>query len=112
MGLDAIKAKHSPEWIPEDIYTALKANVATLLMADEAEGFLILQKQQRFYGPCVLVWVCYAPGELGLSAQVYPELERLAREVGATRLEMHGRRGWTRDPFWVERETIYIHEVR
>ena len=97
-GLEAVKAKHNPDWIPE--------------VADEADGFLILQRQQRFYGPCVLVWVCYAPGEMAQFARhVYGELERLAREVGATRIEMHGRKGWERDPFWTTRETIYIHEV-
>jgi hypothetical protein len=113
MGLDAVKAKHDPDWLPEDIYTSLKANAATLLVADEADGFLILQKQQRFYGACVLVWVCYAPGEMSkFSRSVYGELERLAREVGAMRIEMHGRKGWERDPFWTTRETVYIHEVK
>ena len=78
-GLEAVKAKHNPDWIPEDIYTSLKANAATLLVADEADGFLILQRQQRFYGPCVLVWVCYAPGEMAQLASWNASPARWAR---------------------------------
>jgi hypothetical protein len=112
-GLEVVRAKAAPEWIPEDIYFALKAGTATLLLADECDGFLVVQKQQRAYGACLLIWVAYAPGEREQwGPLIYPDVERVAREVGARRIEMHSpRRGWERDPFWTPKDTVYIHEV-
>ncbi len=113
-GLEVVHAKTAPDWIPEDLYVALDAGAATLFVADECDGFLILQKQQLGrHRSKLLVWVVHAPSEYAQwSAQVYPELERIAREIGAVRLEMQSpRKGWLRDPFWVAKETIFTHEI-
>jgi len=111
-GLEATKAKLDPAWIVEDIYAAIRAGAATLVMSDEAKGFAVLQKQARPYGWCVLVWVLYAPGELDrIRGSLYGPLEVLAREAGAQKLEMHGRRGWERDGFWQAREVVFTHDL-
>jgi len=112
-GLEAVHAKTVPDWIPEDIYTCLRAGTAILLLADEADWFIVVQHQGRIYGSCLLIWILHAPGDYAEFAdKVYSELERLARELKATRLEMHSpRRGWERDPHWIRRETIYTREV-
>lgn len=113
VGLEYVRAKTAPEWIPEDIYFAVRRGAATLFVADECDGFLVAQKQERAYGYCLLVWVVYAPGEREQwSPMVYPDIERIARSENCRLIEMHSpRKAWERDPFWVAKETVYIHEV-
>ncbi len=112
-GLEATRAKCASEWLPEDIYLALKTGGAALVMSDEAHGFAVLQRQARPYGACLLVWVLYAPGELEtIRRLMYGPLEAVAREAGVQKLEMHGRRGWEQDSFWQRQSTVYTHEVK
>lgn len=113
LGLLSVIAKTNADWLPEDVYAALKTKAATLLTTEGSDWFIVAQQQGRAYGSCLFIWVLYAPGDYKrFAARVYPELERLAREIGAVRLEMHSpRRGWQQEPYWSMRETIFIHEV-
>ena len=113
-GLLKVIEATSPEWIPEDVYDALRNRRATLLVAEDTEWFIVAQQQPRHTGSCLMIWVLYAPGDYKkFAGLVYPELEQLAREIGANRLEMHSpRKGWERDPRWIMRETIFTREVK
>lgn len=87
------------KWMPEDVYNALKTNVATLHIAQDEkglEGFVVLMPINGFRGTRLLVWAiksfrpCKTPYE-----KYFPEIVELARKINAVGIcfDTH-RRGW------------------
>jgi hypothetical protein len=96
-GLEQLIAKHSADWIPEDIYTALKTNGASAFEIGERQGFLVARVDIRPCGPVLFVWVAYAPDCLApLMESVYADLRALAQQHGCDKIMQEGRRGWER----------------
>jgi hypothetical protein len=99
--------KKSPaRWLPEDIYTAIRANTATLYVVKENGCFIgcfVLQLRAEFDGPVVFCWI--AEGKF-LFEWALNHVKEIARGRGAKRIEFRSpRRGWTRYAQAVE--TIY-----
>ena len=99
--------KKSPaRWLPEDVYTALRANAATLYVVRENGCYLgcfVLQMRAEYDGPVVFCWI--AEGRF-LFQWALSRIQEIARGRGAKRIEFRSpRRGWTRYAQAVE--TIY-----
>ena len=76
--------KHSVEdWIPEDVYMALKTGQAALYMHDRA--FLIAQLLPTYHGKRLHVWCAYNDGKPGLRIFLR-HLKALAVEAGASKI--------------------------
>lgn len=110
-GLEEIAARYAVEWIPEDIYGTLRSGQAVAyIVGDDEAGFVILQQQARFTGPCLLVWVIW--GELKqYEPDLYDELEEIARSINAATIEAQGREGWGRRGFFTPCERIFRRKL-
>ena len=110
-GLERVRAKVATEWIPEDIWQAIRSGAAGVSIIADGAGFIVLQRQERARGPCLFIWV--VEGELAQYEQaMYAELEHVARDMKAPTIEMHSpRKGWAQRGFWMPTNTVYIHEV-
>lgn len=110
-GLEELIARFDCDWLPEDVYAAIKAGAAGLSIIGDKAGFIVLQQQQRVRGPCLFVWVIV--GDLApYEQQLYAELEKVAREIKAPTIEMWSpRTGWGRRGFFKEHSIVYVHEV-
>jgi hypothetical protein len=78
-------------WIPEDVYHEVKSGRAFLhVVGDPIFGCLVLQvlKDQYTGKPYLHVWIAYSQN-LGAIINLLPEIERLARSVGADRITCH-----------------------
>ena len=80
--LRTVQAKAPAEWTIPEVYQACRDSEAFLFLAPE--GFCILRPLADGH-PTVQVWIAYAEGGGNLT-RYEPEIERLAREIGATRL--------------------------
>lgn len=63
-GMQDVKRDMKPNWIPEDLYAAIKGTQVNCVMARRGErllGFLIYSKQQRIfnYDPELFVWCAW-----------------------------------------------------
>lgn len=105
-GLEAIKARCTEDWIPEDIYAALKAKASQLYVTDG--GFAVVTPQRSPHsGELYLqIWAAYAATQLA-----YEEgdrlIEQIARNIGAKKIQIESpRKGWERKGFHPVR-TVY-----
>lgn len=98
--------KAPSRWLPEDVYTALRANTATLYIVREKGCYLgcfVLQLRAEFDGPIVFCWV--AEGKF-LFEWALEHVKEIAKGKGAKRIEFRSpRRGWKR--YAREVETVY-----
>ena len=97
------------DWIPEDIYHSCKSGASQLWIA--AEGFVILQiMTNEFTGAKeLLVWI--AVGEGFVQDKYLPQIEQIARSVGAKTVKMESPRlGFARKGWDIEKVT-YSREV-
>lgn len=105
-----MRQRFKSDWLPEDIYAALK-NPATFTVAYLVDGgFLIATRQIHNCGPVLFVWTLYAPLKLRRE-ELQREVDLLARNVGAKKIRMHSpRKGWAR---WGYKpvEIVYEREV-
>ena len=90
--------KHSDGWIPEDVYACLRAGTSTLHIGYEGEdyeGFVILTPMQEFDGKKLNIWIAYGTG--GVVKKYLPEIEMMARRIGAKAITLASpRKGWAR----------------
>lgn len=112
-GLVEVQAKTNAEWMPEDVYAALKGGSAFLFVIGADDGFVIVQRTQSFDGPRLFVWIMWGPRSLAHQQfAIEVELDRLATSIGVRKLRMHSpRKGWERVG-WQAIETIYEREVK
>jgi hypothetical protein len=113
IGLEEVQAKTRPEWLPEDVYTAIKGGSAFLFTIGADDGFVIVQRTQAWDGPRLFVWIMW--GRNALAQQQFAievELDKLAASIGVRKLRMQSpRKGWERVG-WQAIETIYEREVK
>jgi hypothetical protein len=111
-----VKQKTEARWIPEDVYAALKANAASLHIAEEGPnyvGFVVLQQRQDYDGKTLWVWVAYSDGP-DVVEKCEPELVAFAKNIGAKRLEFSSPRKWERRLKvlgWSESHAVFVKEV-
>lgn len=76
--------KHSAEdWLPEDVYMAIKSSNAALYMADR--GFLILQLIPMYHGKRLHVWCAFNDGRPALRVFLNA-VKGIAKEAGAKKI--------------------------
>lgn len=102
--------KSSDGWIPEDVYAALRNNQATLHLdfAEEYGGFVVLQEQVNYDGKALHIWCAFSRSIKPITVYI-PEIELLARKIGARRITLSSRRNWSH--YFEEVVTIYKKEI-
>lgn len=111
LGLEHVRRKASPEWLPEDIYAACVTGQAFLYSADC--GFIVVQPQTNKITsePELLVWVAYSNMPDSVST-FQGAVDNVARDNGFKRLVMWSNRpGWEKVPGWVPKNVIYEREL-
>lgn len=101
-GLERIAEKGKENWLPEDVYVALRTGRATLYVADP--GFFILEKvDEAFTHQSVLnIWCLHAQAEDGghhagvlqFRDEAIAYIDGVAKSLGIKRIKMSGRKGW------------------
>ena len=113
-GLERMCERMDTGWRPEDVYADCKHGVAWLYLAEGDEGFMVVREHINMHSAerSMYVWVMYAyEGENAIDRYM-PDLDKLARENGYTKVIMDSpRRGWQRKEGWKEQMTTYLHEV-
>jgi len=117
-GLQKIAAKTSDDWLPEDIYTDLRASPQTtglymLEYAGERIGFVVLQLIPQYHaGPRLFVRAIWTePGRAKAHrADIYDDLNEFARERGCVAIRMLSPRRWDGDG-WTMRQYVFEREV-
>lgn len=94
-----IVKKSDSDWVPADIYVALKNNKAELYVAykeDDNVGFIITENHPNLGGgPTLFVWAAYQDPKYGYTKNGFELLERLAEEIKADSIEFEtSRPGW------------------
>ena len=85
-GLEVVRKRVSPEWMPEDVYATLKTNLATLYMCyseGEYMGFMVLApKLDEYSGKrSLLVWIAYSKSWQATSEGLH-EVYKIAKQGG------------------------------
>lgn len=99
-GLEYVKSVADDGWIPEDVYSALKANTATLHIgqdeAGEYLGFVVLSLVPHWDGQEMNVWVAYSAVTDKQPILMWQEqIWQMARKAGAKRIVFSSpRKGW------------------
>jgi hypothetical protein len=110
-GLDALYLEHKGPWMPEDVYAELMfAKVTLYLMKkdDVTKGFFIARANADFDGVVLFIWIMWAEPHIFSFEEVLPELDQLARSVGARRIRHESpREGWAKKGFDL---TLHIFE--
>jgi hypothetical protein len=101
-GLLEVKSRCRARWMPEDVYAAIRRPSAFLwLIRDDVGfdlGFIVVQVDEDTDGRCLFLWALWGEAHelVPRKDQLYEEIKKLARSVGARRLRWDGRKGWTR----------------
>lgn len=86
-GLLIVKKATSDDWLPEDVYMAIKTGAATLFVGEDAHGgylgFLVLKVTPTFHGKRLDVWAAYCSGKQPAMRLYLPKIKELAQRAGA-----------------------------
>lgn len=98
-GLLKIKERVKEQWLPEDVFTAIRNKRSTLYVVREDDrylGFFVAEQsiEPFTHEPVLFVWCLYGMDELARADACLEYLDKLARSIGAKRIRFTGRRGW------------------
>lgn len=88
-GLLEVKKATPDDWLPEDIYMALRQGQAVLYVAEDGGaylGFVVLRLVQAFHASEMHIWCAHSATRRPLMRLVLPQLQAIARQAGAARL--------------------------
>ncbi|TAM30259.1 MAG: hypothetical protein EPN60_05295 [Nevskiaceae bacterium] len=97
---------------PEDVYAACLYGHAHLYLA--ADGFVVFKKRRTRLGTELRVWCAHCTGPAGALVRYRPDVERLAKEIGARAAVFESHRpGFDRalPPGWKRVSAVYELEV-
>jgi len=97
--LNIVAKRSKARWIPEDVYTALKNNSATLHIGEidgDYVGFMVLSPSLDFDGQALTVWAVYNDSEQDVIAEFEDQIVSFARKIKAKRITFTSPRGWER----------------
>lgn len=96
-GLDAVLAKCREDWIPEDVYHALKSGNAACY-TNEAGILIVTRPLNEFtQRPELHVWITHNEGAADVLEEGIEFLREQARHIGATRITFASPRlGWSK----------------
>src|SRR5574341_1199872 len=98
-GLAKIHRRASDHWIPEDVYAALRTGHSTLHLAEidgQYLGFVVLTPSSVWDGLKLHIWCAYGEIDQDVVALFLPQLEQMARSIGARRITFWSSRRWDR----------------
>lgn len=107
-GLTEVRKYTSENWLPEDIYTALKNNQATLHIEKDGGGFVILRQENHFDGIGLHIWCAYSKSLKKLPIYI-DEIRQMAKSIGARRITLSSKRDWSK--YFKPAMTIYEEEL-
>jgi hypothetical protein len=85
-GLVAVRKATTDDWLPEDVYMAVKQGHATLYIGESAGeylGFLVLRLAPTFHGARLDIWCAYSATPRPLMRRFFPEIQKIAKQAGA-----------------------------
>lgn len=87
-GLLIVKHATTDDWLPEDVYMAIKTGAAHLFMAEDQDGdylgFVVLKLVNTFHGKRLDVWAAYCSGKQPAIRIYLPKIKELAKRAGAS----------------------------
>jgi len=102
------KVPHADDWLPEDVYAALRNDTAMLFVTDTDDGFVVINIINGYDGGKQMhVWIAYNEGSI-----LYEEsdkLDALARGFGCNSMTFFtNRKGWAKNRLGYEEvHTLY-----
>lgn len=98
-GLVDVRAMTTDDWLPEDVYMALRNGAASLYIgeseAGEYLGFLVMRLVPTFHGSKVEIWCAHSATTTPLMRTYFPQIQDIARNCKATRISfMSAREEW------------------
>ena len=101
-GLEVVENKISPEWITEDVYTAIRNNTSHLHVAyDDCEydGFVVVTPTVDFDCRVLFVWVAYCPSGNAME-RYWPHIREIAVKTGSRKVRFSSpREGFKKSSF-------------
>jgi DNA-binding transcriptional LysR family regulator len=85
-GLLEVKKATTDDWLPEDVYMALRQGHAVLYIGEGAAreylGFIVLRVVPTFHGKKVEIWCAYSATNVPLMRRFFPHIKAVARNAG------------------------------
>jgi hypothetical protein len=110
--ITAIRRRYpdAADWCEQDIYLAIKERRALMFHSEEDGSFAIVKVKKKNGEAVLFVWI--ACGVNGKREQNFNFLKQIARNAGASRIEMESpRRGFEKMSVWKPVITLYSAEV-
>lgn len=86
-GLLEVKKATSDDWLPEDVYMAIKTGAAALFIGEDQHGdylgFLVLKLVPTYHGKRMDIWAAYCSGKQSAMRIYLPKIKELAQKAGA-----------------------------
>jgi hypothetical protein len=110
-GLEQAQAKCQSGWSVEDVRRDLVLGKAQLFTWGHDDGFCVLERIVLDGVPVLFIRALWGPGDHEACHEaIHADLDRIAKDIGAARIRIQGRRGWARKGFRVV-DTIMEREV-
>lgn len=99
-GLEVILTRSRDNWIPEDVYAALKSKGSILVIGQHDGafvGFVVLTMNKGFDGLEGHIWAAYNISKSEYIHDAWPQIQGLCRASGCRRITMSStRKGWAK----------------
>lgn len=110
--IERVIVRLNEQYLPEDVYAAVKGGAAAMWVADDPQGVLVAYQDKAAWSgePVLHVWICVCDDSEPLQDEAYKVLEDAARRIGAKRIVMESprpgwqKRGWTVARYKYERQ--------
>lgn len=87
-GLVEVKKATTDDWLPEDVYMALRQGEAVLYIGagagDEYLGFLVMRLTPTFHSKHLEIWCAYSATNTPLMRDFLPHIKAVAKNAGAS----------------------------
>lgn len=87
-GLLIVKRATSDDWLPEDVYMAIKTGDAALFIGEDEHGdylgFVVLKLVNTFHSKRLDIWAAYCSGKQPAIRLYLPKIKELAQRAGAS----------------------------
>jgi hypothetical protein len=95
-GLVEVKKMTTDDWLPEDVYMAIKQGGATLYVGEDDAGdylgFMVMRLVQMFHGSKVEIWCAYSATKTPLMRTFWPQVQAIAAKTGASKISFSSAR--------------------
>jgi hypothetical protein len=95
-GLEVVLERTGEDYLPEDVYAAIKAGTAYLYVFDTGFTVLVNSKAPYTNEPVLFVWIAYHATHEDLQEEFYAELKKMAKTIGASKITWNSPRRWER----------------